>query len=372
MRDLRRDRSEWIEDTTPPNMTLMDKILKLKYGNRGVNSIGELLEDDTQLLFVIDMLLLAYGTKWDRLYSDFIAEYNPIWNVDGTVTETETRDLLESHTGTDTIAQSGTDTTTHTGTDTTTYTGTDTTSQTGTDTVVKTGTETNDIDEGHNTTRTFSNYKENENGTVTNTFAEGVVRQEGTTRTEDTQKTSTGNNTVDTSVYGFDGVNASPSGKEVTASSVSEKIDLDIGQDVDISQDTDRSNTEARDIDKTTTGSYTDGFTANDTHKLTRNTQDQQTKNLTDTSTKDLTDRTTKNLTDSTLKDLTDLRTRNLLDSDEGTITRETTRTGNIGVTMTQQMLNADQDYWNQARAQFYESVILDTVNYLTHKIVAI
>ena len=36
---------------------------------------------------------------WQKLYDTTMLKYNPIWNKDGTVTETETRDLAHSETG---------------------------------------------------------------------------------------------------------------------------------------------------------------------------------------------------------------------------------------------------------------------------------
>lgn len=45
---------------------------------------------------------------WQKLYDTTMLEYNPIWNKDGTITETETRDLAHSETGSrDDLRKSG-------------------------------------------------------------------------------------------------------------------------------------------------------------------------------------------------------------------------------------------------------------------------
>lgn len=45
--------------------------------------------------------------KWQKLYDTTQFDYNPIWNVDGTVTETETRNLAGTDSGTLTRTTSG-------------------------------------------------------------------------------------------------------------------------------------------------------------------------------------------------------------------------------------------------------------------------
>lgn len=210
------------------------------------------LTDETGIDKITDLIFYLNGTKWDRLWTDYTAEYNPIWNVDGTSTVTETRNLAQGHTGTNTFADSGKDDLKHTGTDT---------------------------------------YKDS---------GDDVTKRSGT----DTQKTENFMN-------GFDSSNASPS--------------------------------------DSSTVTLTPGISETMTHgKGTTNTKD---------------------LTDSTEYGKTSTNTRAYEDSDTGTVETVTKRGGNIGVTMTQQMLEADKSYWLDKMSNFYMMVCEDIVNMITYKI---
>ena len=246
----KKQKSKWLQDITTEDAALLDFKIETDYGSRILNNFGEHVQTD--IARVSDFLYLKYGIKWDRLYTAYTSEYNPIWNVDGSITETETRDLAADHTGTDTTGSTGTDTETHTGTESIADSGTDSESRSGTD-----------------------------------------------------RKETSG------SVYGFDSSGAVPS------DSGSETVTAGIGT-------------------STTYGK---------------------------------TEENTKNLTDSTTYGRTDTTTHNTKDTDTGTITRQTTRGGNIGVTMTQQLLEADSEYWNKVTSLFYHQVITDVVNEITYKI---
>lgn len=277
--------SKWLESLKDGEAETLDFYIKTAYGFRIVNAIGLQLDNQfSGVPRVCNLLWLKYSVKWDRLWESYSAEYNPIWNVDGEVTETETRDLTAGHTGTDTTGATGTDTLTHTGTDTTGTTGTDTLKHTGTDKMQGGGTD-----------------KE--------------------TRSGSDQRQTTGN------VYGFD------SGGAVPAESGSETVTAGIG---------------------TTT---------------TKSENSTNTKDLTDSTTYGRQEKNTKDLTDSTTYGRTDTTTHNTEDTDKGTITRTTRRGGNIGVTMTQQMLEADADYWNKCSSLFFETVCKDVADALTYKI---
>lgn len=278
----KQQKSKWLQDITTEDAALLDFKIETDYGSRILNNFGEHVQTD--ITRVSDFLYLKYGIKWDRLYTAYTSEYNPIWNVDGSITETETRDLAADHTGTDTTGSTGTDTQKHTGTESTSDTGTDTMTHTGTETVADSGTDS-----------------ESRSGT-------------------DRKETSG-------SVYGFDSSGAVPS------DSGSETVTAGIGT------------------------STTYGKT------------EENTKNLTDSTQYGKTEENTKNLTDSTTYGRTDTTTHNTKDTDKGTITRQTTRGGNIGVTMTQQLLEADSKYWNKVTSLFYHQVITDIVNEITYKI---
>lgn len=84
--------------------------------------------------------------SFTKMYAALLAEYNPLWNIDGVeglVTKTtRTGTDTMAHTGKDTVQASGNDTLSHTGTDTDTLSGTDTTDHDiTTDQNVRTGSE---------------------------------------------------------------------------------------------------------------------------------------------------------------------------------------------------------------------------------------
>ena len=145
----------------------------------------------------IDIMKLAITTwsianqyTWQKLYDTMVVDYNPIWNVDATVTDTmsgtESRDIARAGSGsnnrtlnlsdnetvnladnetvniTDTEAVKGFNSDTwaeshknnKAGTDNTTHTGTDNTTHTGTDNIAITDTESVDDDLTRSETRT--------------------------------------------------------------------------------------------------------------------------------------------------------------------------------------------------------------------------
>ncbi len=127
---------------------LIDEFLKINYGNREMlYDFYEYLDgatDATILAWIKQKIYLLFQTKnesYKRIYQGLTEEYNPLWNVEGTETETHSGTDTETHSGTDTVSNSGTDHTTeaHSGTDTRTIenTGTDTNTETnsGTDVV---------------------------------------------------------------------------------------------------------------------------------------------------------------------------------------------------------------------------------------------
>ena len=142
--------------------------------------------------FAIGVWSASNSRTWDKLYKSMFLEYNPIWNVDATETETETneRDISRLHTGsnnetvnlsdaetrnlTDTETPNLTDTESvqgfnsntwseakknvKTGTDTVQHSGTDTILHTGTDNTAITNNETvNDDNERINSKRRYGN-----------------------------------------------------------------------------------------------------------------------------------------------------------------------------------------------------------------------
>lgn len=89
------------------------------------------------------------------------------------------------------------------------------------------------------------------------------------------------------------------------------------------------------------------------------------TNNLTDTRTDNLNHQRTDNLTDLETRNTTDTTTRNLTDAETGETetVRELTRSGNIGVTTSQQMIQSSIDLWQW---NFYNQVFEDLDTLLT------
>lgn len=101
----------------------------------------------------------------------------------------------------------------------------------------------------------------------------------------------------------------------------------------------------------------------------TRNLSDSKTyNNLTDTETVNLTDAIQYGKTETETRNMSDATTRNLSDSFDGQkdIERELTRSGNIGVTTSQQMLQSEIEL---RKWVFYQSVFDDIDSILTLKI---
>lgn len=93
------------------------------------------------------------------------------------------------------------------------------------------------------------------------------------------------------------------------------------------------------------------GFNSSDAQGDTANettTTNESTASGSTTRTDNLTDERTDNLTDERTDNLTQLRTDNLTDSNTGTDahTRTLTRSGNIGVTTSQQMIQSERELW--------------------------
>lgn len=206
---------EWLAAISSDDAANLDNLLRIKYGNRRLCALGD--EMQTEFNMVSDIVYIIHAEKWRKLWSGYTAEYNPLYNVDSTTSETITHDL--------TFTKGGTDTTVNTGSDTTTT--------------------------------------------------------EGTT-------------TTDNSIFAFDSSEASPAVNDVVTPDITETL----------------------------------------TH------------------------------------DTSNTLTRDLTDTDTGTIETVTTRQGNQGVTMTQQMLEADLDLWVNVKMLFYETVMRDIANYICYKIV--
>lgn len=106
--------------------------------------------------------------------------------------------------------------------------------------------------------------------------------------------------------------------------------------------------------------------TYQDSEKVTNSETNENEKDLTDTRTyNNVTDTNTQNLTEQGTQNLTDQTTKNLTDNMDGQkdTERELTRSGNIGVTTTQQMLTSEIEL---RKWLYYNSVFNDIDSILT------
>lgn len=311
-----------------------------------------------------------YYDKWNHLWHDILGSvYNPLNNVDryeyteygkifgGTneitkqdatrqnVTVASGSDTMASsgsdslvYSGSDSMASTGTDSIALTGTDSVASSGHDTTAASGTDTNVRTGSESN------NDTLTFNGVKDQKSGSVQRTY-------------NSLKDTTVSNNKDTTTVSAFNSSTYEPS-QEVTHSTIGDGDS------------------------KTTTGGYTDGDTSantrtgnqTDNRTVTYNSvSDALTHGLTDTTTYGKTDTTTYGKNESTTYGRTDTTsygktgTTNYGKSDTTTYGKSDTTTlsggelhrvhGNIGVTKTTELLDAEIQFriW-----RFYQMVMDD------------
>lgn len=284
------------------------------YGNRSGDKrisplIKKIMEDDTLTTSEIETLAQTiyniFNTNWSKQWATLSFEYNPIENYNMTEsgedsttdtygkTHTRTDNLTHRKTGTETTAPNLTDTRTDNLTHT--KTGTDTltldTSDLRTDdlTHAKTGTETVDIDSTETTTPDLQNDTTNE-------------------------------------VYGLDSSSGVPSGEQHTTSTGTNEVS------------TDSTNTTTYNTTDTDTGTQTLARTGTETNGY--NTSDTDTG--TQTTTRTGTDTLTYNTSDADTGTQTDTDGGEDLTENEHTLTRS----GNIGVTTSQQMIQSERDLW--------------------------
>lgn len=294
-----------------------DEIYSGDISNCNDNQFNSYVEDELKQA-VID-LFNAKNVEYKKLYAMSIAEYNPLFNVDGTT--------IEVHSGTDTNTNSGTDRTALTGSDTVSHSGTDTTSHSGYDTAAKTGTEA--------TARTGSDTIGLSGDDTVKSSGSDSVANSGTDKKKNTgtQTTAdTNSDTITNRVAAFDAV----TGVEDTAS------------------------TTAYGKSTTRTDNLTEEYENHKTTATTYGKQDKTTHNTTETTTYNSTETLTHNTTDRTDYNSSIAMQRNTEDETEygkiETLTHghveamqhgeriEVTKRGNQGITMTQQLISAELD----------------------------
>lgn len=238
----------------------------------------------------------AFSKKWQRTwqkwYDALQLEYNPLHNYD------RTEEGEDTHTGTQSLKDTGTQGISNTGTQTIANTGTQKTDNTGTQTIANTGTQNTD------------NTSEIEFGGV-----KDILNNQTTT------ETGTKNTTTTNTVSAFNESGWSNHDKSDTVESPS------------LITTVQGSSRETNSGSDTTTGNTL----------LTNNLTDTRTDNLSETRTDNLNQQRTDALNQNRTDNLSHDRTDNLKD------THTFRAYGNVGVTTSQQMLQAelDIDKWN-------------------------
>lgn len=270
--------------------------------------------------------------KYEMLFTALTAEYNPLWNVDGTETTVRTleRDgtettlktgtLTSAKTGTETAAKTGTETTENTGTDTYNHTGTETDLHSGVDTLIKTGTVTDKVTGTEATAKT---------GTETTVVSGSEIR------------------TIDTDKASFNATQKQPTESVTDETQYNNKTDTTTYNTTD---------TTTHNTTDTVTNNTTDAQQYSSTMQTTKNLVDQRNAQLTDETTYNTTDQITHNTTDTQTNNLTDRLTLDTIDTER----TEYTRQGNIGTISTVKLLTEYVDFANYL--QFFDTIARDII----------
>ena len=288
---------------------------------------------------------------YEKINKAIISEYNPIDNYN--LTEVVKRKMSEegTKTGTETLMQTGTDTVTKTGNDLLEKTGNEKLQQAGTDTFTKTG----DVKVVN---------KNDSTNTTTGTDTTTETRNESKTETIKGKDSTTNNKTViagistvtsnaattvtsTNSVSAYDVATLSEHDKNVTNAGETSQTVTNSGQDAtkeDGTFATEKTITDTNGIDTDTT--LTHNVTVADVQNIsditTHNTTDTNTKALTDTTTYDTSNKMSYNTIDTSSKDNTDTTTYDINNNNVTTDDSTLTRSGNIGVTTSQQMIESE------------------------------
>lgn len=289
----------------------LPRMLRTWYGNREIFDMfldkhGDLTPAGViEIKDAIDITLMANTWKYDHLYGIYAAEYNPIWNYDGTDVEERER----KNTGTQGSTRSGDDTLEMLGSEKNEKSGNDYTMKTGSESNTRTGNETVEPTGSEKLTRDGS-VVESRSGGPTNsrtTFDSAAFLD--TDKTVDNGKTAT--------TYGKDGSGATDPYTETTSFTLRKDTKT-------YNQVKDETSFTNRKDDTTYNSSNTRSFTGR---------KDKTTYNSATTRTDDLTE--------------------------HETITR--TRGGNQGTTTTQSMMVEELEI--ATRLKLLNTITLDIVN---------
>lgn len=279
--------------------------------------------------------------KYEKLFTALTAEFNPLWNVDGT--ETTVRTLERD--GTETTKHTGADTIEHDGTETISKRGTDKLEHNGTDVTIKTGNVEN-TKSGYDTTTDHNGESVHKTGTDTNT------------KSGNFQFTKNGQeeHMIDTTKSSFNSATMTPT----------ESVD-DTTQFTNYQEQTTYNNLQDQTRYDTTNSTTTNNSNRVDYHSTDTETynsvRDEHRPNITDTTTHNTTDQIAHDTTDTSRYNSNDELTLDTTDTER----IEHIRQGNIGVISTVKLLQeyidfADQlDFFSIVAADIAENVSILT-----------
>lgn len=347
----------WIPDA---NRALeLDRAFHGLYGKRLISpyleGYGDTVTDADKQQIALDVYR-PYAENWERLYALLSVEYNPIENYRMTETENQTGSASGStgHSltsgGTHNVQHSAsgtiTDTETNTGTRelNRTYTGTET------ETLTKSGTETH-----------ITDYAGTKSTVLVKAGAERTIDGYQSAKTQ--QTTESGTETENRDVYGFNSDTEQPANKTTRGfdgrvTSITETIPERQTQ------------TAFQDRSDTTTESFTNrADTATDSFTNRTDTSSKEYNNRADRETETFTNRQRVMVMDDSAHvthdntTLSNTETLQGTDSKQETVNRTMTRSGNIGVTTSQQMAQSEIKLWNEWN--FYRNSVFPAVAYV-------
>lgn len=334
---------------------------------------GSTITDENRVI-IAKCLFAVYGNNWKHLWETTQQEYNMLWNTDATIVVdtsnegTNNKTTTGTQTGTDTHKLSGSDTTTKDLTDSTTTSGTDTTLNTGTDTHTLGGTDTTD----HTGT---DNHDITNDTDTTDTGTDTTYHHSKTVQYNTTGGSHDNTTTTQNKIAGFD---STGTGQNTTYSIVTEDKAivtktyhaLEDSEFNDEKESFTNSDIEERNLKGSSkaTGSDNETVALKDATKYGRT--DTETLNTSEATTYGKGETETISGTEAkTEYDRTDTETLNLSNGatenggDTFTGKETTRRTGNIGVTTNQQMIEAERELW---KWNFFNYIFKDIDRYLT------
>lgn len=280
---------------------------------------GELSTADFNKL--CDVAYMMYNKRWARLWEILTAEFNPLNNYDMTEEKTIDYGKVDTNSGTDTTLMTGTDTHAESGTDSILRTGTDTNTESGTNSLL------------HGETHTLSGNDQLQHG-ETHTLSGNDSLQHGEKHTLSGTDATTDTRSTENEVSAFN----SGSYQDATKSTNSGGTGTTYGK-TDTASGTDQTT-----YGKTDTASGTDRTTYGKTD--TASGTDSTTFGHVNTESRNMTDATTYGHSNQETRNMTDALTHGHVLTASGRDKETLTRSGNIGVTTSQQMAQSSLDLW--------------------------